>query len=663
MDSTFFQPLFDWLSAHPYWSGVAVFVIAMSESLAVVGLVVPGVVLMFAIGALIAAGVLEFWPVYAWAVAGAITGDGVSFWLGHHFRDRIAELWPFSKHPKMLAHGMSFFRQHGGKSVLFGRFVGPVRPVIPMVAGMLGMSRNRFLAINVTSALAWAPAYLVPGIVFGASLELAAEVATRLALLIVILVVTLWLVSWLVRRGFALLQPHAAAIVDGLWQRTAGRRWLGQLSAAVADPDHPEARGLFILALMIILGAWGFMAVLTDVLVTTPGTGLDQVVNELARSLRTPWADTMMAYVTQLGGHRFILYIGIAVFGWLCLQRKFFAAWHWLAAVAFGMVASEILKNVLEIPRPGGLQHVPGSYAFPSGHTLQVTTSYGFLAVLVATGIRTQLRWIPYLLAGLLIALMAMSRVYLGLHWLSDVAGGITLGVVWTCLLGIAYRRHSDSQSQWSATSLLSGILLVMVVYATAFSLHKTDPSRYALATEHRQLRAGDWWASAWQQLPQRRQDLARQVRQALNIQWQGSLAGIESVLTSAGWQPAIVLELDTVLTLLNPEATLAELPVLPQVHRGRHPALTLTRPIDATHQITLRLWSSGVTLTPAGKPVWLGNISVQSPADIAGLVRYARTGRNTAAALADLRAQLAASGTDMALHDSGEVSVLLLRH
>jgi len=67
---------------------------------------------------------------------------------------------------------------------LFGRFVGPVRPVIPAVAGMMQMPAGRFLAVNVASALVWAPAYLLPGIAFGASLELAAEVAGRLAVLV-----------------------------------------------------------------------------------------------------------------------------------------------------------------------------------------------------------------------------------------------------------------------------------------------------------------------------------------------------------------------------------------------------------------------------------------------------------------------------------------------
>ena len=78
----------------------------------------------------------------------------------------------------------SFFSRHGGKSVLFGRFVGPVRPVIPVVAGMLGMGPVHFVVVNVLSAIGWALAYILPGVFFGTSLAVAGAVSTRLAVLI-----------------------------------------------------------------------------------------------------------------------------------------------------------------------------------------------------------------------------------------------------------------------------------------------------------------------------------------------------------------------------------------------------------------------------------------------------------------------------------------------
>ncbi|MEW8397374.1 MAG: phosphoesterase PA-phosphatase, partial [Candidatus Thiodiazotropha sp.] len=97
--SEFFTPLLTWIGENPFWAGLAVFLVAFSESVAIVGLLIPGVVMMFGFGALIATGILEFWPVFWWAVAGAVVGDGLSFWLGRHFQERLQGFWPFNRHP------------------------------------------------------------------------------------------------------------------------------------------------------------------------------------------------------------------------------------------------------------------------------------------------------------------------------------------------------------------------------------------------------------------------------------------------------------------------------------------------------------------------------------------------------------------------------------
>lgn len=186
--------LLDWVAAHAVWAGPIVFLVAALESLALVGLVVPGAVLMFGFGALIGSGRLEFWPITLWAIAGAIVGDGLSYLLGRLLKDRLGQVPPFRQRPQLLAAGVGFFQRHGTKSIVLGRFVGPLRPVIPAVAGMLQMPAAHFLFTNVLSAIFWAPAYLLPGMVLVASLSLAAAVAGRLALIILILLLLGWAV-------------------------------------------------------------------------------------------------------------------------------------------------------------------------------------------------------------------------------------------------------------------------------------------------------------------------------------------------------------------------------------------------------------------------------------------------------------------------------------
>ena len=107
----------------------------------------------------------------------------------------------------MLKNGETFFHRHGGKSVLFGRFVGPVRPVIPVVAGMLGMGSLHFGIVNVLSAIGWALVYILPGVFFGTSLAVAGAVSTRLAVLILLILATSWVFVWLGRK-LVLLMGH-----------------------------------------------------------------------------------------------------------------------------------------------------------------------------------------------------------------------------------------------------------------------------------------------------------------------------------------------------------------------------------------------------------------------------------------------------------------------
>ena len=166
-----FNSLLEWIGQHPEQAGWIIFLVALAESLAIVGVLVPGVIILVGAGTLIGSGVLDFWSMTAWAVAGAIIGDGLSFWLGHHF-EYLTERWSWFKlHPDHLEKGVNFFQKYGDISIVLGRFFGPIRAVVPLVAGMMHMPPKRFYLANVLSALAWGPAYLAPGILLGQAAE------------------------------------------------------------------------------------------------------------------------------------------------------------------------------------------------------------------------------------------------------------------------------------------------------------------------------------------------------------------------------------------------------------------------------------------------------------------------------------------------------------
>jgi membrane protein DedA with SNARE-associated domain len=149
--------------AHHDWAGPVCFVLAFLESLAFVSLIVPSAVLLIAIGGLVPLSNISFVEIWVGAALGAGGGDWLSYWIGHRFEHRIVEMWPFTRYPDMLPRTHRFFARWGGLGVFLGRFLGPLRATVPLVAGMGGMPFWRFQVANVTSAFLWAAGLLVPG--------------------------------------------------------------------------------------------------------------------------------------------------------------------------------------------------------------------------------------------------------------------------------------------------------------------------------------------------------------------------------------------------------------------------------------------------------------------------------------------------------------------
>lgn len=149
------------------YTGLIVFLVAFLETLLLVGFFFPGSMALIAIGSLIATGYLDLWPTLFWAFAGAVVGDNLSFWVGVYFQEPLKKSNLYKNHKEAFAKGELFFHRYGIYSVALGRFIGPIRAVIPAVAGSLGMSARLFFLVNVCSALIWAPAYILPGFLAG----------------------------------------------------------------------------------------------------------------------------------------------------------------------------------------------------------------------------------------------------------------------------------------------------------------------------------------------------------------------------------------------------------------------------------------------------------------------------------------------------------------
>ena len=156
------QPLFDWVELNPEWIAITVGLVAFVESLAVVGIVVPGIALLGGLAA--AAGGLGINPasLLIGAAIGAFIGDNLSFWIGRAFRPWLENHSTIQKYEPQLEKTRYFLNHKGAVAVVVGRFLGPIRPFMPMVAGMMLMRPTLFLGLSCFSTLAWAPFYILP---------------------------------------------------------------------------------------------------------------------------------------------------------------------------------------------------------------------------------------------------------------------------------------------------------------------------------------------------------------------------------------------------------------------------------------------------------------------------------------------------------------------
>ncbi|RDT57059.1 DedA family protein [Escherichia coli] len=212
---------------------IAIALVAFLESLALVGLILPGTVMMAALGALIGSGEVNFW--YAWmaGIVGCLLGDWISFWLGWRFKKPLHR-WSFIRKNKALLDKTEHaLHQHSMFTILVGRFVGPTRPVVPMVAGMLDLPVTKFIPPNILGCLLWPPFYFLPGILAGAAIDIPAGAQSgNFKWLLLLAAVLLWLAFWMCWR----LWRSGKAGLDRLTAWLPRRRlfWLAPLLTAGA---------------------------------------------------------------------------------------------------------------------------------------------------------------------------------------------------------------------------------------------------------------------------------------------------------------------------------------------------------------------------------------------------------------------------------------------
>jgi undecaprenyl-diphosphatase len=428
------------------------------------GVPLPGETALLTAAAVSATGRLAFPGVLVAAAAGAIMGDACGYWIG-----RLGGLRLLRRYGRLvrlddrkLEKGRRFFQRHGGKTVFLGRFVALLRTTAALLAGVSCMPYLRFTLFNAAGGVCWTALVGTLGYAFGRNLPAVerwiAQAGAMAVLLLALLVALPFLAGWIIRNRSAILGAvtrilDRAGISRAL--QAMARRFPRSSAFLGRRFSTAEYLGLHLtLGLLLSLAAlWVFAGIAEDVIHHDPITQFDLEVAHALHSYNSSAVLSIATTLTLAGSPVVIVPLALVVGAILIQRRQWIFLWGWLTALAGGAALDTALKMLFRRPRPVWEDPwaVAHGWSFPSGHAMGSLVAYGMIAYL-AVGTRREWSLKIAVIGGLslLILLIGLTRLYLGVHYFSDVIGGYAAGAVWlaSCISACEVaRRRSRSRA------------------------------------------------------------------------------------------------------------------------------------------------------------------------------------------------------------------------
>jgi membrane protein DedA with SNARE-associated domain/membrane-associated phospholipid phosphatase len=423
---------------------VIVFAFALAEGGLLVGLFLPGEAPLIIAGVLAYQGRVHLAAVLLAASVGAVMGDSIGYWLGRRYGRRLEATRLGRKiGERRWEKSRAYVRERGGRAVLFGRFVSIFRTLAPPVAGSAGMPYGRFLVWNVPAAVTFAIGLVMAGYLAGSSWHLVEDYLGRASLVIVIVVVMLAVVivaaRW-IATNYSRIHNQVERLLERPRIKSLRERYHREIAFLVRRFDPGERFGLSVtvgVGIVVIFGI-AFGQIFDEVIEGETGY-VDAPVLRFLAERRSPEATTIMRGITFLGGS--IVALGIMTVA-IVVDRVKTRGFRQPAFLAFCLVGalglSPVIKLIVQRPRPE-LSPVAdvGGYAFPSGHATTSMIVFGALAFVLTRRLSWGTNvwiWAAAVAAAFLIG---FSRLYLGVHWPTDVVGGWVLGSLWLALAAV----------------------------------------------------------------------------------------------------------------------------------------------------------------------------------------------------------------------------------
>ena len=442
------------LSLIAQYGYLIVFLGVMAES---IGVPLPGETILIAAGVLAQRSGLDIGDAILFGILGAVVGDQIGYWVGRKGGRPFVLRWGryLFITPERLRGAEDFFARHGGKAVFMARFVAGLRVFGALVAGISQMHWRTFFLYNALGGAIWSTAAVLVGYLLGGSLGLVERWLGRATLLLgAVLVLTLIFYiayRWVVGHR-ELLRDRWEAFLSRPRILRMRERYDRQLGWMLRRTTPGQYLGFHLTLGLLVAGGglWLFAGLAEDYVTSDPIVRFDQTVASALHAAATPFATKVFLAITALGSVEAIVPIGLIVTGLLAWRRRWVYASGWLVALVGGAALNVLLKQIFERPRPVFVDPiiVETSYSFPSGHAMDSLVMYGMLAYFALLFIKPWRARMAILFgATLLVILIGFSRLYLGVHYFSDVIAGFAAGGVWlsACVTAIETFRYRNN--------------------------------------------------------------------------------------------------------------------------------------------------------------------------------------------------------------------------
>jgi undecaprenyl-diphosphatase len=424
------------LGLPPWLALLVVFAVPALESSAFVGFVFPGEIVLLLGGVLAQRGVVPVAAVLALGFAGAVLGDSVGYVVGRRWGRRLLDgtLGRLVKKDH-LDRANDYLAERGGRAVFFGRFTAALRVMVPGAAGMAELPYATFAVYNIAGAAGWVSLSVLLGYLGGSSWQHVQHIASRVGFAALGLLVVVFVAgpAWRRVRGTSwtsaferVKEGKVVRRVQSRFPRAAG--WVGRRL------DLGQRRGLptTMATVVLVASTWTFLGITEDVASHDELAAEDPRVRAWVIAHRTHLLDLAFQYLTHLGSNLVLVPLLVIVVGVLAWRRRSWVPVVGTAIVYGGAVALHAGTAAwMQRPRPPVADWIaPASgWSYTSGHTTQAWAGWGMLALLALAYARRPVRLAVGVGSLVIGVLVAASRVYLGVHWLTDVLGGATMSV------------------------------------------------------------------------------------------------------------------------------------------------------------------------------------------------------------------------------------------